>query len=155
MIEQMVRYLEHEHVPYELIPHPRSETAREEARALGLSPDQVAKTVVVVTSHGYVRAVVPASARLDLHKLTRLLGLPHDARLATEDELAVAYPGFELGAVPPLGGPGGDRTVVDRRLAERETVVVDAGSHSESLRLKTSDLLVHAIAEVGDITEER
>jgi prolyl-tRNA editing enzyme YbaK/EbsC (Cys-tRNA(Pro) deacylase) len=35
---------------------------------------------------------------------------------------------FELGAVPPFGGPAGDRTVVDRRLAEQESVLIEAGS---------------------------
>ena len=154
MIEQMTKYLEREHVGFELLPHPRSESAQEEAHVLGIPADEVAKTVVVVTDRGYVRAVIPASAHLDLEKLNTLLGLAHDARLATEDELAVAYPSFELGAVPPFGGPGGDRTVVDRRLAELDSVVVEAGTHSESLRIKTTDMLVHTIAEIGDICHD-
>jgi Ala-tRNA(Pro) deacylase len=153
MIKQMRQYLAREGVSFELLPHAHTETAHDEARVLGISPDQVAKTVVLTNGGGYVRAVVPASAHVDLEKVRGLLHLGHELRLATEQELVAAYPTFELGAVPPLGGPGGDRTVVDRHLAEHQTVVVEAGRHDESLRMKTHDLLVHAIAEVGDICQ--
>ena len=52
-----------------------------------------------------------------------------------------AYPMYELGAVPPFGVPAGDRVLLDRRLAQHDSVVLEAGSHSESVRLKTADLL--------------
>ena len=144
------RKLTRELVPHELIPHPRTETAVDEARALGVPADEVAKTVVLVTSSGYVRAVLPASERLDLHKARRLLR-DDTARLASEAELALAYPTFELGAVPPFAGPVGDRVVVDKQLAFSDSVVFEAGSHRESVRLKTTDLLVVAEAEIADL----
>lgn len=144
------RKLTRELVPHELIPHPRTETAAEEATALGLPASEVAKTVVLVTSAGYVRAVLPASERLDLHKARRLLG-DTTTRLATEVELALAYPTFELGAVPPFAGPVGDRVIVDKHLAFHDSVVFEAGTHNESVRLKTTDLLVLAEAEIADL----
>ena len=58
---------------------------------------------------------------------------------------------FELGAVPPVGGPLGDRVVVDRRVAAKEDILLEPGSHSESLRLRARDLLVLARAQIGDI----
>lgn len=147
---QVIQLLERDGVAYQMIPHERTETARDEARTLGVSPEEVAKTVVLVNGHGYIRAVVPAWAQVDLDKVQRLLGIEHELRLATETELLTAYPGFELGAVPPIGGPA-DRTVVDQQLTRHGTVVLEAGSHEESLRLRTRDLLVEAIAEIGDI----
>jgi prolyl-tRNA editing enzyme YbaK/EbsC (Cys-tRNA(Pro) deacylase) len=36
-----------------------------DARGLGLEPDDIAKTLIVKTLEGYLRAVVPASGRLD------------------------------------------------------------------------------------------
>jgi Ala-tRNA(Pro) deacylase len=150
-MKQMTQFLTRKGVSFELLPHARTETARAEAQALGISPDRVAKTIVLVNGGGYVRAVLPASARVDLEKVRRLLHLAHKPRLATEQELAAAYPSFELGAVPPIGGPDGDRTAVDRQIAADETIVFEAGEHDESLRLKTDDLLVQALAEVGDI----
>ena len=66
--------LERKHVDYELIPHRRTEAAKDEATAIGVEPWQVAKTVVLTTDAGYVRTVLPASERLDLHKVRELLG---------------------------------------------------------------------------------
>jgi hypothetical protein len=55
-----------------------------------------------------------------------LLGNDKTTRLATEEELAGADPMFELGAVPPFGGPAGDRIIADRP-ARREGVDRDRG----------------------------
>ena len=85
--------------------------------------------------------------------MRRLLGDTH-ARLASEAELVFAYPMYELGAVPPFGVPAGDRVLVDVGLAGRDSVLLEAGSHSESVRLKTVDLLELAKAEVVDIAAE-
>ena len=137
---------------YELLPHRPTMTAGEEAAAVGVPAAEVAKTLVLFTDTGRVRAVLQASDRLDLHKIRDLVGSGKTTRLASETELAQAYPMFELGAVPPFGGPAGDRTIIDRRLAEHATVVVEAGSHSESVRMKTEDLLRLTGAEVEDIS---
>jgi Ala-tRNA(Pro) deacylase len=152
-IIDLTRELDREEIAYELIPHRRTMTAGDEASAIGIPSAEVAKTIVLVTEDGYVRAVVPASERLDLDKVRTRLRHPKHARMATEEELAAAYPMFELGAVPPVGGPGGDRTIVDRRLALLDSVVLEAGSHAESVRMQTKDMLKLAEAEIADICE--
>ena len=152
-VVEVTRELDREQVPYELIPHRRTETASEEAAELHLDGDEIAKTIVLVGEHGYVRAVLPASERLDLHKARALLGLGKEARLATEAELAGAYPMFELGAAPPFGGPAGDRAVLDRRLARREWLVLEAGTHEESVRVRTRDLIRLTDPQIADICE--
>jgi Ala-tRNA(Pro) deacylase len=147
--------LEEGGVEYERLPHPRTETAAAEAQALGISSDEVGKTIVLATPDGYVRAVLAASDRLDVRKVRELVGgAKHQVRLASEADLARDYADFELGAVPPFGGPARDPVLVDRRLAERESVVVEAGSHDESLRLRTADLVRITDAKVGDICED-
>jgi Ala-tRNA(Pro) deacylase len=147
----LLRVLADSGIGYELIRHPHTETARAEARAVGVMPDEIAKTVVVRTPDGYARVVVPASERVALSKVRSLLELDHETRLATETELAAAYPDFELGAVPPVGGPGGDTVVVDRRLADRESLIFEAGSHDESVRVETEELVRLAHARVADV----
>src|SRR5215217_2149564 len=46
-------------VQYELIPHAHTETAVAEAEAVGVEPAHVAKTIILVTRTGFVRAVLP------------------------------------------------------------------------------------------------
>jgi Ala-tRNA(Pro) deacylase len=150
--EAVTSALDEAGVAYELIAHAHTESALEEAEALGLAPGEVAKTIVLTTPHGHVRAVVPASERLDLGKLRDVLaeGGRHKVHLASEEDLARDYREFELGAVPPFGGPR-DPVIVDRRIAERDSVVVEAGNHDQSLRLPASDLVRVTGAQVADI----
>ena len=152
MISELVDELNAKHVEHTVVEHPRTQTARAEAQAVGVTPHKVAKTVVVVTDDGYVRAVLAASDRLDLRKLHGIIGAKTVPRLATEAELGAAYPAFELGAVPPIGGPAGDRVIVDARLAREDEVVFEAGTHSQSIKLRMRDVIRLAGAQVADIS---
>lgn len=151
--KSLVQQLEQAHVDYELIGHPRTTTATEEAHVLGVDPHEVAKTLVLTTPDGFVRAVLPASERVDLDKVRGVLDTKH-VQLATEEVLAGAYPEFELGAVPPLTGGDGDRVLVDRRLLENDWVVLEAGTHEQSLRLRAADLVELSGAKLADLSED-
>jgi Ala-tRNA(Pro) deacylase len=140
-------------VDYEVLPHPRTETAAAEAEALGLEPQEVAKTLVLSTPGGYVRAVLAASDRIDLSKVRDQVEGGKRIHLASEEDLQRDYPGFDLGAVPPFGGAG-DRVLVDARLARQETVVLEAGSHEQSVRIQTADLLKLTQGEVVDLAQD-
>jgi Ala-tRNA(Pro) deacylase len=153
--EDLTRALDEAGAAYELLPHARTESALAEAGALGLEPDDVAKTLVVKTAEGYLRAVVPASCRLDERKVREVTGgNKKDVHLAAEDDLRRDYPDFELGAVPPVGGARRDEVIVDSRVAARESVVLEAGSHEQSVRIAAADLVRAAAAEVADICRE-
>jgi Ala-tRNA(Pro) deacylase len=152
---QVMKVLEKADVEFELLSHAHTKTARAEALALGLSPVSVAKTLVLATPEGHVRAVVPASERLDLRKVRTCLRLAKgEVRLLTEAELGRDYPDFELGAVPPFGGAHADRVFVDRRLVDHEQVVLEAGTHEASLRMRTSDLVDLTKARILDLCQK-
>jgi Ala-tRNA(Pro) deacylase len=153
--EDLTSFLESEGAEYELLPHARTDSALAEAEALGLDPADVAKTLVLATPSGHLRVVVPASERLDLRKVGELIGAgKKKVHLASEEALARDYPEFDLGAVPPVGGGSRDPVIVDRRVAGREAVVVEAGSHEQSVRLKTADLIRLASAETADVCQD-
>jgi Ala-tRNA(Pro) deacylase len=147
--EELARMLRDADVEFELLPHRRTHTAASEARALDVLPQETAKTVVARFADGYVRAVVPASRRVDPTKLGAAVGA--ETTLLTETDLGDAYPEFELGAVPPFGGREGDRVVVDTEIANCEYVVLEAGVHDKSLRLRARDLIQVAEGEVAEI----
>ena len=149
--EDLAGELTKEEIGYELVAHRHTEHARDEAEALGVSQEEVGKTLILTSGTGHIRAVIPASERLDLHKVREHVGGGGETRLATERELTDAYPEFELGAVPPFGGPAGDRVLVDRRIAALGSVIVEAGTHDESLRMRTVDLLALTKANVADL----
>jgi Ala-tRNA(Pro) deacylase len=150
--EDLTRVLDEAGVPYELLSHAHTESAVAEANALGVAAAEVAKTLVLNVPEGYVRAVLPASERIDLRKLREVRGgARDDVHFASESDLARDYPEFELGAVPPVGGARRDPVVLDSRLAERDSIVLEAGTHEASVRVSAADLLRVANAEVADI----
>jgi Ala-tRNA(Pro) deacylase len=150
--DALVEALKREHVSYELVPHHRTETAMAEAKALHVDPHRVAKTLILRTPFGYIRAVLRAVDRLDLEKARFALDTA-EVELASEVDLVGAYPEFELGAVPPVGGAY-DRVLVDQRVFDGAFVLFEAGTHDESIRLRTGELLSVADAEVVDLGEE-
>jgi Cys-tRNA(Pro) deacylase len=150
----VTRFLDEAGIDFDVLEHAHTERAADEADALGIAREQVAKTLVLVAPHGNVRAVLAASERIDLHKVAATLGVGgKKVHLASEDDLARDYPTFELGAVAPFGGRE-DHVLVDERLAQRDSVIVEAGSHERSVRLKTTDLVRLTDAQVADICKE-
>jgi Cys-tRNA(Pro) deacylase len=153
-MKDVTRFLDEAGVDFDVLEHEHTERATDEAAVLGVAPEEVAKTVVLASPGGYVRAVLAATERVDLHKVAGVLGVGgKKVHLATEDDLASNYAGFELGAVPPFGGPE-DRVIVDERINARDSVVLEAGSHETSVRLKAADLVRLTGAQVADITRE-
>jgi Ala-tRNA(Pro) deacylase len=153
-MKDVTRFLEEAGVDFDVLEHPHTERAADEATALGVGPEEVAKTLVLIAPSGNTRAVLAASERIDLRKVAGVLGIGgKKVHLASEEELARDYPDFELGAVPPFGGRE-DQVIVDGRLAGRDSVVLEAGSHNRSVRLKAADLVRLTSAHVADITRE-
>lgn len=154
-VADLTRVLEDAGADYQLLHHGHTERAVEEAEALGLTAAEVAKTLIARTPDGRLRVLVPASERIDMRKLREAVGgSKDDIQLATEAEMAQAYPEFALGAVPPLGGTRSDPVIVDRRLAEHEWLVFEAGTHDDSLRMRTEDLLRIAEAQTADLCQD-
>jgi Ala-tRNA(Pro) deacylase len=132
-------YLDERGVAFEVIAHRRAFTSLQEARELGVAADEVLKTVAVRTRDTYVLAAVPASRRLELRLVRGSLDDP-DARLASEAELVADFPGYELGALPPLGSLLGVRLLVDPEVLRHETVLFAAGLETESVRVRAGEL---------------
>jgi Ala-tRNA(Pro) deacylase len=153
-IGRVTSHLDQLGIAYEVVEHPRGMTAAAEARAAGVTPENAAKAVLLHDVDGYRLAVVPASERVDLHKLRELLGAGKDLRLASEDEMAAEFPGFELGAIPPLGELLPAAEVVDRRVLDHERVLCNGGDHSHSLLLDPRDLVRASSAVEADICED-
>jgi len=139
---QVTEHLETHGVPFEAIAHQQTYTSIAEARALGINASEVLKTVAMRVAGGYALMAVPATGRLDMRLVQAAVGDRH-VRLATEEELRRDFPGIELGALPPLGSLLVAPLYVDQEVLQHETVVFAAGSQTESVQIRTADLLQH------------
>lgn len=139
---------------FEYLPHPRAETARAEAEVLDLHADEVVKVVVLRIDTGFGLAVLTADRRLDLDLAADAIG-DRDARLATEEEIAAAFPEFEPGTVPPLPALLHVPVAIDPGVFAHRRVTFAAGSQRESVRTEPGPLLRGATVTIGPITAPR
>ena len=135
----VTEHLEWRGVDYEVAEYARAVTSMEEACALGITADEVVKTVMLATDRGPALLVVPASRRLDLRLAREAVG-DHAARLASEDELQRSFSECELGALPPLGSLLGAPVFVDPEVLEHDTVIFAAGTQTQSIKARCADL---------------
>ena len=115
----IVELLKRERIPYTWFRHKPTYTAQEEAAASHIRGHSWAKVVICMLDEQPVQAVLPAHYVIDLEQLRVLAGAA-TMRLAREDELAVLYPDYEVGAMPPFGAdsrtPCVRRTLPGRRM---------------------------------------
>ncbi len=152
--EAILDHLDGAGVKYTVVEHERVQNATDEAHAVGRPPGQVAKTVVLHDGRAYALAVVPASRRLDLHKLRELLGATGHLRLASESEIAADFPTMEVGAVPPFGPMMPMAEVIDERLLSSRRILCAAGDHRHSVLVHPRDVVRITAAQVADICED-
>ncbi len=131
-------FLRERGVDYDRHTHTTTYTAQDLAHAEHVSGYVVAKPVIVRGASAFTMCVLPAPDRVDLRRVAELLGEPQ-VRLATESEMAELFPECELGAEPPVGSMFGMATVMDTRLQEDEFLVMQAGTHTEAIRIRRED----------------
>lgn len=132
--QQLKNFLEHNGIPYQVLPHPPAPTAWELARALHVPGDALAKVVLLVIDDRYVMAVVPSTRHVDLQRLSDVLG-HRRVRLAAERELSWLFPDCEIGAMPPFGNLYGLQVFMDSDLSDEADIVFQAGSSCEAVRM--------------------
>ena len=128
-------------------------TAEAAAKAAGVDPSQIVKSLVFVCDGRPVVAMVPGDRRADGEKIARAVGAG-TARVATPEEV-VAATGFAPGAVAPFPLPDGIAVLIDRTLLLHDAVWVGAGSEKHMARLAPAELLRLSRARQMDAVEDR
>jgi Ala-tRNA(Pro) deacylase len=149
----VARFLAEAGIAHEILEHEPTYSTLGEAEAVHADPRHSAKTLALHDREGWRLAVLPANHRLDLERARRLLGGTRHLRLATEEEMAAAFPAFDVGALPPVGPMLPLPEVVDVRLLYRDHVVCPGGDHRHAVRLDPRDLVRLSEPRVGDICE--
>ncbi|MGM0386585.1 MAG: Cys-tRNA(Pro) deacylase [Actinomycetota bacterium] len=120
------------------------------ARALGVEPARVLKTLIVDAGGELVVGVVPVDRHLDLKALAKVVGAKKAA--LADAPAAERASGYVVGGISPLGQRTRLRTVVDSSALAHGTVFVSAGKRSLKLELAPSDLIRLTNAAVAEIS---
>jgi Ala-tRNA(Pro) deacylase len=146
------RWLEEQGVPFRRRDHSPRFTAQEVAQASAVTGHEMAKVVLVKADGRFIMAVVPASLRLSVPRLSGILHA-RDVRLATEEEFAPLFPGCERGAMPPFGSLYGLEMLVDRSLSRHPFIAFNACVHTETVSVSWADYERVARPVLVDIAE--
>jgi len=115
-------------------------TAVEAAAALGCEAGAIASSLVFESAGEPVLVVTSGAHRVDTDRVAAHVGVETLGR--ADADFVRNHTGFAIGGVSPVGHPGALRTLVDRTLAEHETIWAAAG-HPQAVFPTTYDELVH------------
>lgn len=149
-MEDVVRYLNLNRVPFEVLAHSAAYSAHDVALATHVPDAELAKTLLVVVDDQHWMAVVPGDHQIVEKKLRHALEAKH-VHLAHEEDLALFFPECETGAMPPFGMLYALPVVVDRSLTEDREIVFHACTHTQSIRMTFADFTKLVKPVIADI----
>ena len=136
---------------YRLISHGPVRSLAEAARARGVSPADVVKTLVVRRGDDdFLFVLVPGDRTISWPKLRALLGV---SRLSMPDAtVAREVTGYERGTITPFGSLRRWPVIADERIAGRE-ITLGAGQPGLAAALDAGQALQTLDATVADISD--
>ena len=137
-VKKLKEFLDKNQVKYVTVTHSPAYTARQIAVSAHIPAKELAKSVILMADDKAVMVVVPASQRVALGRMRKIIGA-EAVCLADESEFQALFPGCELGAMPPFGNLYGMDVHVSEKLSEDEEIAFNAGSHTELVRMAYSD----------------
>jgi Ala-tRNA(Pro) deacylase len=153
-LDNVIDYLKHNNVQYEVIEHAPAFSAHEVAVVSHVPEKDLAKTLIVNADGKFYMVVMPADHRLDDHLLQGMLKSKH-VQLASEEDLQQIFPDCEVGAMPPFGNLYALPVYADKSLADDNVIVFNACSHTRSIRLKMYDFLRLVKPVVAEFSQSR
>lgn len=136
--DRLRAYLEEHDVPYQVKQHRRAFSAQEVAESEHIPGSMVAKVVAVLADENMVLLTLPATTYLQFDKVEAALGGKH-VRMATEAELAAAFPDCEPGTMPPFGNLYEMPVCADASLTAHSVIVFPTGTSTETMSVRYAD----------------
>jgi len=136
---------------HRVIRHGPVRSLAEAAKARGVEPADVVKTMVVRRGPGdFLFVLVPGDRTISWPKLRALLGV---SRLSLPDaSVAREMTGYERGTITPLGSSVAWPVIADERLAGR-VISLGAGGHGVAIGVQADDVVRLLGATVADVTD--
>lgn len=146
--KKLLTFLEKQKINYTPLVHKTVYTAYDAAATLKVKLNQVAKVVMLSVDPPlpydtgftkYILVVLPSHAKVDAQKLKKSLKVKKIA-IATE-EMLVKVAKAKPGLVPPFAMLHRVPVFIDKALTKSKAIITNAGSYTDSLRLKVTELV--------------
>ena len=124
-------------------------TASDAAAAIGTTVGRIVKSLVFMAGEQPVLVLVSGPNRVDVEKVSRLLGKPITRPNA---DLVKTLTGFSIGGIPPVGHAQRLETLIDRDLLQYDEVWAAAGTPNAVFAIAPPDLVRITAGRVDDVT---
>ena len=151
--KKVLSYLDRAKSAYKLVRHKTVYTAYDAAQTLGVKLGEIAKTLVIRADKFYLLAVLPASHKIDLGKLKKLVKAKK-LEIAKENVMKKIFK-VKPGAVTPFGEIYKIPVYIDRTLLRAKKVIAGAGTHEDSVVMSAKNFLKASKGVVGNFGKKK
>ena len=144
-LNMILSFLKEKNVEFVHLTHDHVHRSEEAAKIRGNTVEQAAKAIVLkvkeksTKDYKTIQRVISGHKTIDLKKLKTILNL-QSASLASPDEV-LENTGCTIGSVPPFGKLLGIEMYADASIKEQEFIFFSAGTHNDSVKMRSFDYL--------------
>ncbi|MFQ5723994.1 MAG: aminoacyl-tRNA deacylase [Terriglobia bacterium] len=135
---RLKKFLDDNGVGYDVMQHDPAFTAQQLAAKMHIPGHEFVKVVVVKLDGRFALAALPAPRLVNFKELARSAGAKK-CKLASEEEFKQLFPDCEVGAMSPFGNLYSLPTYVEEEVSRNENIVINAGGHADSIRVRYAD----------------
>ena len=128
-------------------------TVESAARALGVHPDQIVKSILLLAGESPVLVIASGTARIDLKRVAEYLGLARKRLKMADAPTMLEIAGYAVGTMPPFGHKTKLRTLIDRNVFEQAEVFGGGGEIDALLRLTPAEIARVTGGEQVDVAQ--
>ncbi len=152
--DHLQTYLTEHAIPAEIV-HLAAETPTvpAAAEAMGVSADQIVKTVVFLIDEAPHAILANGVRRVDSRKLAARFGVNRKKVKLADGETVTRITGYAPGTVPPVGHRQTLTFLMDPAVRANEIVYAGGGGIAALLKIRSEDLLRITNAELLDVLE--
>ncbi len=143
--KKIINFLDKSEIKNEVIDHRKIYTAIDKARTLKTKDSMVAKTVLLKADRLPLIALISADSILNIDKIKKILDSGSEKKIkkisfANEKWIKENIKGMKEGVIPPFGSIWGLPVLADKGLMKNSKIIVNSGSHTQSIRLTPASL---------------
>ena len=136
----IIDYLNKSQINYSVISHTHGRPSQQAVpQGEPITPDKLARAVILKDAKGYVMAVLPADKVVNLNSVARQLG--RTMVIASESGFPQIFNECRPGAIPPIGPAYGMETLLDASFVGRSAIYFEAGDHNELIVMNGDNFL--------------
>ena len=152
--DDLQRFIDEQQIQAEILPMAEhTPTVPDAARALGVTSEQIIKSLVFTVEGAPLLVINNGTAKVDRRQIAARLEVGRKRVKFANAEQALEITGYVVGSMPPFGHKQKLRTFVDPAVTELEVIFGGGGVINAMLRLTPAELLRVTEAEVMVVSE--